>query len=57
MAPARARGRRLGRPPKLKPAQAAAIVAAVSSGQPVDEVACRFRVSPSTVRRVFKAQR
>lgn len=55
MAAARARGRRLGRPPKLTAAKAAAIVAAVSSGQPVDAVARRFRVSPSTVPRAVKA--
>lgn len=57
MAAARARGRRLGRPPKLTAAQAAVVAAAVASGQGIDAVARRFRVSPSTVRRAVKAQR
>jgi len=58
MAAARLRGHRMGRPPKLTPAQVAEVRTALEEGTPrMEDVAARLGVSVSTVARAVRRER
>ena len=56
LARARAKGKRLGRPPSVKPGTAALIRADLKSGGSLRKVAARYQTSVATVQRVKAAQ-
>ena len=55
LARARAKGKRLGRPPSVKPGTAALIRADVKAGGSLRKVAARYRTSVATVQRIQAA--